>query len=691
MQPRSPFDSLPIQITVTIIVLVLLTAVAIGLPAIVLLRDQLDRQAWAQVAQGARAGAALYEAEANEVRSLTVMTSQRPTLRALVEQDTEGALPAYLRTLQEGAELDAILVCDAATLEPVILAGEPLPAEACATPLDSTAYLVDRETPEAGVWLVAARPIGDDDPGVGIVAAGRILDRAFLTQLRARSGMEHSLLVSGVPVASSLESARSLRVQRALGLLEDDIARGVVMLDEPYYYARVPLNPGILEDEMALNVADIFVTQRRLAWTLGGSIVLVVLTGSASAVLLARRIGRPLTRLSRAATILSRGDLNTTVVVDAGVREVTLVADALDQARRDLHRTLQELRREKAWVEHLLQAIVEGIVTLDPHNRITFFSQGAEEITGWTQDEVLGRHCDEVFQVVESSDAFTMLLPPPGRKHKITVEMAHGRQATLAVTRARLAPPQVDVGFALVFRDVSEEEAMHNLLGHFLANIAHEFRTPLSALAASIELLLDQAPELSPVEIEELLGSLHLGTLSLQTLVDNLLESASIEAGRFRVFLRPNDMGAIMAEAAAVVRPLLEKREQWLVVEEPGALPPVRADTRRMTQVLINLLSNANKYSPDRTTITVSATAFDGHVRVMVTDEGSGIPPEYHQELFRRFTRADSSGNGAQYGIGLGLSVVKAIVEAHGGEVGVETREGGGSLFWITVPRIEES
>jgi signal transduction histidine kinase len=246
---------------------------------------------------------------------------------------------------------------------------------------------------------------------------------------------------------------------------------------------------------------------------------------------------------------------------------------------------------------------------------------------------------------------------------------------------------------ALVFRDVSDEEVMHRLVGHFLANIAHEFRTPLSALAASVELLLDQAPDLTPAELQELLTSLHLGVLGLQTLIDNLLESASIEAGRFRVSPRPANLADIIAEVTQTLQPLLLKRSQNLKIESPSLLPPVQADPRRTTQVLINLLFNASKYSPDETEIILETSLNNGWARIMVADRGPGIPPAHRTDLFRRFMfdRAAQDGERAHAGTGLGLSVVKAVVEAQGGQVGVEDRPGGGAVFWFTLPVVDTS
>ncbi len=347
---------------------------------------------------------------------------------------------------------------------------------------------------------------------------------------------------------------------------------------------------------------------------------------------------------------------------------------------------MSDIQREKAWTAQLLEAIAEGIMTLNHQGQITFFSAGAERITGWKKEEVLNRYSDEVFQLLEPHQLFSAFIPPLGKQQKIKLNLANGKQATLAFTGANLRPPENnDTQFGLVFQDVSESDTSHRLMGHFLANVVHEFRTPLSALAASVELLLDQAADLSVAELHELLTLLHLGILELQTLVDNLLESASIEAEHFRVHPRSSSLGKIIADTIFVMQPLLDKYNQHLVLELPAAIPMVWADARRIMQVLVNLLSNASKYGPDSAEITIGTTVNEEWVRVTVSDRGAGISPEQQLNLFDRFIHFSSDDDKTQYGVGLGLSVVKAIIEAHNGQVGVESRQDGGSVFWFTL------
>jgi PAS domain S-box-containing protein len=679
---------------VSFIGLVILTAAAAGLPAIWLIRGQLERQAWAQVEQGSRAAQALYTARQNEMASLATLTAQRPTLRNLLLQGERAPLLAYLGPLQASAALDLILICDSQN-RLVVRVGETVSDVPC-TNQTTSGFEVLSAGGTSEIWLVATQSIqGSGDDWQGSVTVGRKLDDEFVTQMRAQTGLEHSLLLDDRPVATTLKVGSSTFQQARLEAVGGSMLGTFNWDEHPYYATWLSLDAlpesrqqGVdLKAEIALGVADIAVAQRNLAWSLAGSILVVAAVGSLLGTFLARRIGQPLTHLAEAATALSKGDLDSSLAVEARVREVASVAQALERAREDLQRSLTELRQERDWTAHLLEAIVEGIVTLDGSGRITFFSQGAERVTGWNREEVLNRVCDDVFRPLETSKAFSQIIPPPGQRRKLSLQVADGRQVIFSITGARLAPPATrDARVALVFRDVSEEEAVHRIMGHFLANIAHEFRTPLSALAASAELLLDQASDLTPAELQDLLTSLHLGIVGLQTLVDNLLESASIEAGRFRVSPHPTNLGQIIAEAVRTMQPLLDKHGQHLMVELPVAIPVVCADSRRVVQVLVNLLSNASKYGPDEAEITIGASVRGGWVRVAVSDRGPGVPPEQRSDLFRRFVYPDKNNHKAQYGVGLGLSVVKAVIEAHEGQVGVEDRPGGGSVFWFTLP-----
>lgn len=571
--------SLAAQMRLALATLALLSALAVGLPAIWLVSSQLQSQAWTQVQQGLQATSALYDAQLHELAGLATLTAERPTLTALLRQGDRAALLGYLDVLRDGADLDLIVVC--ASGQPFAQAARAgssaLPPAVCALPVGNAVLTTQPAGALPQVWLAGAQRLRADSAATAdTVVVARWLDEAHVQGLRQQTGLEQTLLVGDLPVVSSLAGDAALL--RTVGAV-DSAGRVTFAWDgHPFYAARQELAAPVYA-EAALSIAGVRASQQRLLRLLLGSMALATALGLALASLLARRISQPLADLTSAATAMRNGDLSSPIAFDSSVREVALVGQALEGARADLQRSLADLRREKALIEH------------------------------------------------------------------------------------------------------------------FLANVSHEFRTPLTAVAASVELLLDQAPDLSAAELQELLATLHLGVLNLHKLVDNLLESASIEAGRFRVHPRPAGLGDIIAEAAATMQPLLDRHGQRLVVELPAAIPVVMADPRRVAQVLVNLLSNASnaqRGSPDSAhgQITISAMVEGELVRVVVADQGPGIPLQLRADLLRgqRFVAPpeDAAGHTSP-GFGLGLSVVKAIVEGHGGRLGIDDRPGGGAVVWFTL------
>jgi PAS domain S-box-containing protein len=712
---RLQLNSLCSQLLFGFIALVLLTAAATGLPAIKLIGNQLGQRAWMQVEQGAEAAWALYQARQSEIENLVIQITERPTLRELLARGDQASLNSYLQTIQTDAGLDLMLVC-APNRRIVAQSGLAVTENMCLAGQFSGFRIIQAKGTIPSVWLLAVRPISDKEvDSLGQVIAGIAMNEKFATQMAAQTGLEHTLLVRGRPVIASFPGGLMARsplaarteanapaLTRSLSSpLSTFLERYAFSLnDQPYYAAQFPLAAGReveltynLAVEVTLAVTDITAIRQRLAWTLIGSALVGAGLGSVLVLQLARRISQPLAHVTEAITRLGRGDLATPVPTLPWMPELALVASALEATRLNLQRRLNVLQEEQAWSSHLLASLAEGIITFDAYGRIAFFSQGAERITGWSREEVIGHRCDDILRPANTNQPLSQLMPALGRHTKIVVILPDHRQATLAMTGARFSPEGYPAQTAIVFRDISEEETRHRLVGHFLANIAHEFRTPLASLAASVELLLDHAPTLSRAEFKRLLTSFRLGVLGLQTLVDNLLESASIEAGRFRVSPRPSNLADLVTEVTATLRPLLAKRNQTLRLEIPVTVPLAQADPGRTSQVLVNLLANATKYSPPATEITVSLTVEAGWMRVNVADRGPGVPQEYRADLFRLFTRdwTGSNDHPARNGTGLGLSVVKAIVEAQGGQVGVDDRSGGGAIFWFTLPVVTDA
>jgi K+-sensing histidine kinase KdpD len=221
-----------------------------------------------------------------------------------------------------------------------------------------------------------------------------------------------------------------------------------------------------------------------------------------------------------------------------------------------------------------------------------------------------------------------------------------------------------------------------------LATVAHELRGPLTALATSSELLAEDFLHLDPEQVKGMLAAMHRRTLWLQGLVENLLCAATIREGRLQLYRQSLSMSDVIEDVHAVVDPLLAQRGQRLRVRVPQRLPEVLADSRRLGQVLVNLILNASKFGAANTAIDLTVSVRGGVIRVAVADRGPGVAAEQAQRLFEPYYRAPAMAGSGKDGVGLGLSIVKSIIEAHAGRVGVESRHGGGARFWFELPTV---
>jgi len=675
--------SLASRLVFLVVVLILLTTLSAGVPAFLMTRSQLEQQAWQRVDATARATESLYNAAQSRVIDLTALLAERPTLRRLIQDGDLAAIEPYLRAFQEQSELDMILLCQGAdVLTATIAFAAPCPIGA-----DSGVTLIDGRP----VLLAGHSILSNEIPEtLGTVIAGTWLDDQFLAQLSANTGVHQSILDADGQLLASTVPPGVLTVQ-ARGIGRELSGDGRTYFISQF---KLPNQPGVpsLLAEVELPVDQLLQTERQALLVLVASTGFVALMGVIAGVWYIRRLTAPLRRLTSAAEQISQGDLGAPIPRLAGPPEFATLSASLVQSQATMLGALEERSAARDWLNSLIQSVVEGVVTFDTRGRVTFLSQGAEIMTGWSSGEAVGEPVNAVLPLVDSHNGQTFLdfIPPAGEKREIEVLTRSGKSLVLAATGARMVPPNSDrVQVALVLRDVTEEQALRNLRSFFLANISHEFRTPLSTLNASIELLIDQVDDLSPGEIRELLKPTHMSLLSLQSLIDNLLESSSIEAGSFVLRRRPVNLNEVMADALSIVRPLVERRRQAVAVTEPATMSALVADRTRLTQALVNLLTNASKYSPIGRPIDLRITEIEGMLRIAVADRGPGVSPDDRVNLFRRFMRLNAQVD-EQYGIGLGLYLVKKIAEAHGGQVGVDDRPGGGAIFWMTLPLTPE-
>jgi PAS domain S-box-containing protein len=671
------------RLVIGLVTLIIVTTLSAGVPAFLITRSQLEAQAWQQVDATSRATESLYLAERSNSVDLTALLSERPTLRRLIEEGDLMELNPYLEIYQAQSDFDFVQVCDLVGILVSLGDGPDLCPIASGSGFE---YLEGRPA------LIASRDILSNTTleNLGSVVTGKWLDDEYLQRLSANTGVDQSILASnGERLASTLTSGTVTYRPQTNG--RDANTQMLTVDDRPYFTTAFGLatwqDEQELRAEVGLRVDELAQTERDALFILIASTGMVALLGVILGTWYIRRLTRPLREMTNAAEKISRGDLMAPIPQFSGPPELITLSASLEKSQATMLEALEERSQARDWLDTLIQSVVEGVITIDTRGRVTFMSQGAETLTGWSSSEAIGQPINDILPLADpQGEAFLDRIPPKGEKREIEVLTRGGKSVVLATTGSRMVPPESNtVQVALVLRDVTEEQALRNLRSFFLANISHEFRTPLSTLNASMELLMEEADDLSPSEIRELMKPTYLSLVSLQSLIDNLLESSRIEAGHFTLRMQPVQLGDVINDSLSIIGPLVDRRQQTIAVTEPAKLPLLAADQARLTQALVNLLTNAVKYGPVGQSIELEVFQSGQIVRMAVADRGPGITPEDRVNLFRRFMRLHTENN-EQYGIGLGLYLVKRIAEAHGGQVGVGDRPGGGAIFWMEIP-----
>ncbi|MBN1304404.1 MAG: hypothetical protein JXA13_08210 [Anaerolineales bacterium] len=682
------------QLVLTFLAGFLGIGLTISAPVLALLNWQANVQARFLLDQTVVASRAFIASEQSDLQNLSLLVSQRPTLTQLLEEDSLPALGTYLTNLQTGAGVDLILVCD----EDKIVIGSDThidTTDLCSTnkPAGFTS-LANTNDP----YLYASADVLQSSGSPGRIIVGKSTS-TVLEELQEETGLlfflvhqEEIIIASDPTLQKSIKTEADLQRFSRKPLNSSLAQRSVGINDHQYI-----LTSFVIEEELglnlisALNIDDQIILQKRLNGSLLLGLFFIILIASGLGIWQAQRISMPIINVAKAASKFRQRDLDTPVSIKSSFQEINQLANTLEDARVALQHAMAQLQIEKAWIEKLLNSIAEGILTLDNQNHITFASAGVSKILKTDIEQIIDRKADDVFITAQGDTPFTSQLPTQGQQRQILVKLNGGQERYLSVSKANFIPPEaVSTHRALVLHDVTNEEHIHRLLGDFMANITHEFRTPLSALEASSELLLDNIKNLSQSEIEELLTSLNMGITNLQALIDNLIEASSIETGRFKVSLQSVSFNEILQNAQELIQPLAQKYGLELGITAVTGQIMVMADHRRTVQVLVNLLSNAIKHSPENGLISIDHYVAGGNLRVEVTDRGSGIPKEQRGNLFQRFSHLEVPIERAKQGAGLGLSVVKAIVDAQQGEVGISEPPEGGATFWFTLPLVEE-
>lgn len=714
-----PSSSLSAQIYLSVLVLAI-AYVIIAAAGWIDAGRQVRRRLESQVDEGLSSFQSDFDRATLNLASLGNWLVVQPDFADLVQANDRAGLNRYLSAWTEVGLADSLTVTDRdGMVHSRVGAGQPLtspdnlrdlPGLAQALSGTKSTWINRESTGRLERLLILPVYAAQSKAPVGALALGFYLDGSFL-QYRSKSTDQEIAVVfnnqltiltltdaQGRPWGAQTPPSAVLAAQQT-GSSTDFVDLRSDAGDYLFKFKPLESTPGSRHGMLGVGVSQASLGVDQLSFFRVFLVGLTVLALGTAIVgyLFARTLTRPIRDLDRAAQAMSRGDLTQSIALSRR-DELGDLARQMDWMRQRLSEAFQSATLEKSRLAAVIQSMGVATLMTDEHLNIMAANPAAESLLGRDEKSLLGENWHSVFLTAgadgsSTSGAWSLGEAEVGNGRSLVV---HGRfplkakqQLTLDVVSSPVHVEGKPAGYVHVLTSATAHEQLVRAQDEFIMNAAHELRSPLASLRASVEVLVQDFASMDRQDLGFMLKTMQRGVARFQTLVENLVDVGTIQAKRFRVYPTAVPLEKLIQDALIQIEPLLQGREQTVSVtaEQPSSCF-VLADRPRIAQVLINLLSNASKYGPEGEAIGLDATSRDGFVVFEVTDRGPGINPEEQIRLFQRFyrgRRAEEEG----IGIGLGLALAREIVQAHGGQMDVKSQIGEGTTFWFTLPQAE--
>jgi two-component system phosphate regulon sensor histidine kinase PhoR len=524
-----------------------------------------------------------------------------------------------------------------------------------------------------------------------LAAADRAALRDWVAKMAASNVRVTVIASDGQVLADSQSDPRTMENHAGRPEIRDAFAKGEgqssrhsVTVDNNLLYYAVRLSvaggPVVLRFALPLQTVDQELWEfRRRLWL--ASLVMLFVTGIVS-LLISRNFSSRVERLQMFSRRVAEGDFRP-VEADRSGDALDSLAISLNQTAAQLDRTIRTLTEERNLSSAILGSMVEGVAVVNASERLLFSNAGFAEILGLDVPPQSGRALVEVVRQTELIEAVRDVLKGEPR---VETEIVTGtlRQRFFAATVASVRAAETS-GAVIVLHDITELRKLERVRRDFVANVSHEFKTPLTAIQGFAETLLAGALD-DPQNRLRFLEIILEHSRRLARLTDDLLKLSKMDADRLELEIRRLSVSQFVESCIETTqRPAAEKNLR-ISVNLQHPVPDIAADRRRLAEVLQNLLDNAMQYTPAGGQIIVSASADGSEVTFTVSDTGIGIPRADQSRIFERFYRVDVARSREVGGTGLGLSISKHLVEVHGGRIWVDSEVGQGSRFHFTVP-----
>jgi two-component system phosphate regulon sensor histidine kinase PhoR len=511
----------------------------------------------------------------------------------------------------------------------------------------------------------------------------------------AKSGARVTIIASDGRVLADSESETGTmenhggrdEVQSAFQTGEGRAIRESVSVKRPliYYAVRESLPDGTpIVLRLALPVEGIDESLWHFRATLWLWSLLIFLIAGGVALLMSRSYADRVERLREFSLRVAEGDFRP-LPADGTGDTLEALGSSLNQTAARLDRTIRTLTEERNLSSAILGSMVEGVAVVNAAERLVFTNPGFASILGLDVPPVAGSSLLEVVRQTELIGAVRRVLAGEPR---VESEISTGtlRQHFFAATVASVRAGETS-GAVIVLHDITELRKLERIRRDFVANVSHEFRTPLTAIQGFAETLIAGALD-DPQNRGRFLNIILEHARRLARLTEDLLKLSQMDADRLEIEINPVKVSQLVESCYETARHRATEKELTLTLA-PGlsqVLPDVAGDARRLQEVLQNLLDNAIQYTLPGGKIILSAELKNNSVVFTVSDTGIGIPTADQPRIFERFYRVDAARSREAGGTGLGLAIAKHLIEVHGGRIWVESEVGAGSRFHFSVP-----
>jgi two-component system phosphate regulon sensor histidine kinase PhoR len=470
-------------------------------------------------------------------------------------------------------------------------------------------------------------------------------------------------------------------VQQALNSTFGENTRLSITTGQKTMYIAVPIK----NQSVILGVARVALPLTAVNQSVNSSIALISWAVALAALLvilatffITRRLTRPIRQATRAAIRIASGDLEQEITVNSH-DELGSLGRAFNRMSGHLKETMSTLTAERNKLNTVLSTITDGVVMTDSRTQIMLANPAAETLFTFDSVKMAGKPLIEATLNYEIEHALNNCLDAQQRQN-VFIDLKGGK--FLRVIVVPFMTEQIS-GALLLFQDLTELRTLQTMRREFVGNISHELRTPLASIKAVVETLQDGAIEDKSV-VADFLEEVNAEVDSMTQMINELIELSRIETGKSTFKFEPVNLNLFVQETVNRFLPQAERKQIALLTELQPDLPDVKMDRERIQQAVNNILHNAIKFTPQNGRIDVKTGCKDKTVVVEVTDTGIGISSEDLPHIFERFFKADKSRS--SQGSGLGLAIAKHIVQAHNGQIWVQSREGKGSAFGFSLP-----